>query len=198
MKSRIRRKWLLIRTKYFDSFAFIHINKTAGSSIERALGLPFRHRTVQERIQEIGPKRWASRFTFAFVRNPWDRVVSLYHFRVKTNQTDLKDRPVAFEDWVELCFADRDPNYLDNPKMFMPQLEWLRDDRGGIGVDFVGRFEQLRGDFDHVCTEIGKTCRLPHANKTVRAPYRDYYTSRTRDLVSDWYRTDIDSFDYSF
>ena len=77
-------------------FIFVHINKTAGSSIEEALGLRFRHRTAGDIISEIGIAAWRKNFTFAVVRNPWDKVLSHYSYRIDTNQTGLGNGKIGF------------------------------------------------------------------------------------------------------
>ena len=71
-----------------SDFIFIHINKTGGTSIEKALGLEKDHLTASEKKTAIGKQKWKKIYSFAFVRNPWDKVVSHYHHRVKMNITD--------------------------------------------------------------------------------------------------------------
>ena len=88
-------------------FIFVHINKTAGTSIEHALGLPFQHKTARQFINEIGLETWRTTFTFAVVRNPWDKVVSHYHYRVETNRLDPGDDPIQFGDWVREAYGKR-------------------------------------------------------------------------------------------
>ena len=119
-----RRTALLER--FVQNFIFIHINKTGGSSIKQALGAKFQHKTAMEKIEELGLKVWQRKFTFAVVRNPWDRVVSQYHYRTRTNKTGLGEHPVEFARWVELAYKDQVPQYHDVPKMFAPQLDWIR------------------------------------------------------------------------
>ena len=75
---RAKRKFNITRHHLWGDCFFIHINKTGGSSIRQALGVPQQHITASNLIKEVGLKRWKSRFTFSVVRNPWDRVVSLY------------------------------------------------------------------------------------------------------------------------
>jgi len=91
-----------------SDFVFIHINKTDGTSIEAALGLRLEHKTAQEKIHQLGLASWRNRFTFAFVRNPWDRVVSHYHYRVETNQTELATRTISFTEWVFRAYGAQD------------------------------------------------------------------------------------------
>ena len=56
-------------------FIFIHINKTAGTSIGRAVGLPNKlHLTAREIIDRVGEEAWRKAYKFAFVRNPLSRL----------------------------------------------------------------------------------------------------------------------------
>ena len=114
------------------TFVFIHINKNAGTSIGHAIGLPKKqHLTVQEVIEIVGRAQWERAFRFSIVRNPWDKVVSHYNHRVKTNQTGLNDNPLPFKQWVAATYGPaKDARYYDQPKMFQPQVEWLKDDLG--------------------------------------------------------------------
>ncbi len=196
--ARNRLAWELgtLRHRYFDNFIFIHINKTGGSSIEKALKIPFEHKTALEKIEEIGREQWESKLAFTVVRNPWDKVVSHYHYRVQTNQTDLGVRPVGFKDWVRLTYGNKDPFYYDIPKMFMPQSDWITDHDGQIIVEFICRFENLNDDFNHVCKKLGKTVSLPHIKASKRGHYRDYYDEETVEIVARWFKKDIKTFAY--
>lgn len=187
-----------VRTKYLLDVVFVHINKTGGTSIERALGLPFQHLTAAELRELLGERRWRERFKFAFVRDPWDKVASHYHYRVKTNQTGLGDDPIPFEEWVIRAYGERDPAYYDHPKMFMPQHRWICDEEGELVVDFVGRFERLQADFDEVCRRIGASASLPHLKRSSGSDYRELYTPAARDVVAERFAGDIERFGYRF
>ena len=160
-----------IRQKYFQKFVFIHINKTGGSSIERALGIRHEHKTALEKRQEYGASLWRNKYSFAFVRNPWDKVVSHYHYRIMTNQTGLQDDAMKFGEWVRLAYEENDPHYYDYPKMFMPQLDWISDKNGDLLVNNVGRFEQLEGDFRKICLKIGAVDCSIQSWETIRFPF---------------------------
>jgi chondroitin 4-sulfotransferase 11 len=198
LKYRLRAELARLRTKYLLDVIFVHINKTGGSSIERALDLPFQHRTAQQLREDLGERRWKDRFSFAFVRNPWDKVASHYHYRVKTNQTGLGTHPVGFNEWVRLAYGERDPRYYDQPMMFMPQTDWITDSQGNVMIDYIGRFERLREDFGEVCTRIGRQAELPHEKASPNRSYRSEYTPETADIVARRFAADIALFGYSF
>lgn len=187
-----------VHERYLLDYVFIHINKTAGSSIARALGLTGEHKTALQKKRELGERAWTERFSFTVVRNPWDKVVSHYSYRVRTNQTGLGVEPLPFEEWVRLAYRDRDPRYCDDPRMFMPQWEWIADESGQMMVDFVGRFENLQEDFARISERIGKHASLPHVKKSDRGGYRDYYDAGTRSIVADVFREDVERFGYAF
>lgn len=182
------------------SFIFIHITKTAGTSIGNAIGLPVKHHlTAKEVIAKIGKQQWNVAYKFTFVRNPWDKVVSLYEYRRKKDKTKLTSRNIPFTDWVRLTLGpDNDPYYYNNVKSFQPQVEWLKDDEGVIAIDFIGKFESIRTDFEQIRQSIGTSEELPHLNATKRSNYRDYYDNETRQIVASWYHEDIETFAYTF
>lgn len=186
------------RERYLLGYVLIHINKTGGSSIERALGLPLRHWTAVEKRDQLGPERWAKKFTFAFVRNPWDKVVSHYQYRIETNQTEMGDGSLGFKEWVTLAYGERDPRYYNGPRWFMPQVDWISDADGTRLVNFVGRFERLEADFDYVREQIGTGSPLPHMKASSRGPYQDYYDDETREIIRRSFAPDLEAFGYDF
>ncbi len=189
---------LLYKNKYLDRFIFIHINKTGGSSIEKALKLPLEHKTALEKIKEIGRARWDSKLTFTVVRNPWDKVVSHYHYRVQRNHPSLRDNPIEFNQWVKLAYGDNDPLYYDKPRMFMPQIKWIEDQKGNILVDEIVHFERLESELNKALNKVGVSVSLPHVKKSRHGSYRDYYNDETIEIVHNWFKRDIEMFGYRF
>jgi len=89
---------------------FFHYPKCAGKSVVKALDIKTSDKTnIESRIrqtvalgfdywywnQKIYPDKWNNYIKFTIVRNPWDRLVSLYHFRKKENDL-YKLFPPAF------------------------------------------------------------------------------------------------------
>ncbi|TNE59616.1 MAG: hypothetical protein EP340_02125 [Alphaproteobacteria bacterium] len=133
----------------------------------------------------VGEEIWNAYFTFAFERNPWDRQVSHYHYKVKN-----KDPKPDFASYL----GRKKRAFVDNFDLYSVD--------GEIIVDFVGRYENLVEDFDRAMARIGLEGQvfLPEANKTRdRAKdYRSYFTPETRDKVAKWYGPEIAAFGYSF
>ena len=180
------------------NFIFVHINKIGGMSVEKVLGLEKQHITALEYRKTMSQKKWDKAFKFSFVRNPWDKVVSHYFHRIKTNQTGLGINPIVFKEWVKLTYGDQNPKYYDNPKYFMPQLDWLTNSTGEIIVDYIGRFENLEQNFQLICESIGVTVELPHVNKSKHKQYYHYYDDETKEIVRLWFEKDIKMFNYNF
>jgi len=193
------RQWhRTLRERYLRPFVFIHINKTGGSSVGRALGIGLDHSTALEKYRQLGAAAWERKFTFTLVRNPWDKVVSHYHYRVETGQTRLDDTPVSFDEWLRLCYVERDPRYRDQPRMFMPQRQWLVNEEGELMVEFIGRFENLAEDFGRICQRLSIEAELGHAKPSSRGHYRDYYDTASRELVAEVFAEDLELFGYRF
>lgn len=190
---------VFFRTKYFRDFAFIHINKTGGSSIEKALGLPLIHKTAREYRDDIGAERWRLRFSFAIVRNPWDRAVSQFHYRKSIDKTNLESASVEFPEWVRSVFSERSSPYLDEAEMFLTQADWVCDESGIIIVDYVGKFERLQDEWEEICRRLNRPHSvLPHVKRSPRVDYRDYYDSTSKRIISEFFARDIELFGYRF
>lgn len=116
-------------------------------------------------------------FRFAFVRNPWSRVVSAYlnkfqSVNVVSQPVLQKLRPkagedlgadVSFREFVEYLGASN-PIHFD--EHWRPQHLFVKD----VSLDFLGRFEHLARDFAWVQERLGIATPLPHNNVTSYAP----------------------------
>jgi hypothetical protein len=157
-------------------YLFIHIPKTGGSSIRKALpSLPqMQHNKAKYQLP-------LPSFSFAFVRNPWDRILSYYCMTIRTSQFDQAA-------WDRLL---RQP--IDR------QTEFICDDHGKVLVDFIGRFENLQEDFNVVCQKIGIEARaLYFINTSTHDHYRNYYDDASRQFIAERYADEIERFGYSF
>jgi len=141
---------------------------------------------------------WDQYFKFAFVRNPWDRLVSSYYFyQVNLGYESFRQQ---YPDVVAMCERCGDfGTFIREYAMYVPDMtSHLVDDSGNISVDFVGRFERLHEDWNKVGAKIGLNLSLPHENRSEHEHYRKYYTAETRRIVEQQFARDIELFGYSF
>jgi len=206
---------MLISEKH--QFIFIHIYKTAGTSITYAL-MPYcvsnlkfnlhrllrkfqinhfqpqpysKHITAKELKSQLGEAEFNRHFRFSFVRNPWDWQVSLYNFMINhpehPKHSFIRDLG-SFENYI----------HWRNEKGIFSQKKYLSDADENLLVDYIGKFETLAKDFDVICRKIGIQASLPHLHKSKKIPYQNFYTSETRDIVYNLCKEDIELFGYSF
>ena len=198
------------------SFLFVHVQKTAGTSLADILtpyalhpaasrmnklasdlGLVrdwrkfhFRKHANLRKAQSVLPASvYDGMFKFAFVRNPWERLVSWYQYVQKTPSHEDCKPGEAFAD-----FAGR---FLHKPRR---SQWWMIEDHGGeMGLDFVGRFENLNEDISQLCSRIGIEPRaLPHRNKMATKDYRTFYHEALAQAVANTWAREIDAFGYRF
>src|SRR6184192_2735913 len=147
----------------------------------------------EERRREIGRKQFETYFKFGFVRNPWDRVVSLYE---RAEAVQLRDKMTfeQFVDWIQYSSATC---IYSAPHRY--QLDWFVDHNGNVLADFIGKFELLEQDWAFLAKKLGLNAALPHwrANPRERH-YTEYYDARTREVIANRFRIDIERFGYNF
>jgi hypothetical protein len=192
--------------------AFVHIPKTAGMSIVdffKDEGLWENPDSHHEKISKEISKEY---FVFVFVRNPWDRFVSEYHW-VQSMRSDTRWKnalaygPPHYRtmSFVEICnqteaeFLEGYPVEFGQRQHIIPQLDVITDLMDFEDVDFIGRFENLQEDFNIVCDKIGiPRQELPHKNKSKHKHYTEYYDDETKQIVAEKYAKDIEYFGYEF
>jgi chondroitin 4-sulfotransferase 11 len=187
---------------------FVHIQKTGGSSLEAVLrgndpGIGSnlhegrRHLFAREIRPLVGAERWNAYFKFAFVRNPWDRLVSWYHMCIQVPV------PNAFARYVRACAPTfeafvRQATTGMGERTTYNQLDYVTDERGEPMLDFVGRYETLHEDFARIRDRLPLAFDLPHVNRSEHLHYRECYSDATRDIVARRFARDIAYFGYDF
>jgi len=185
-----------------DKIAFIHIPRTGGSSISRwylknILSVPdsndFKYNLKGHafliEIEKPAPIK------FTVVRNPWDRVVSMYIF-IKYNTSIFiqcyipKLIPEDFNDFVLNKIKIW---YFGDHKLSTPQVRWIEP-----GVTHLLRFENLEKDFKIIQDIFQCYEPLGMKNKTEHDHYRTYYNDETRQAVAEMFKEDIEAFGYEF
>jgi len=155
------------------------------------------HATAAKVQRSLPPEVYAGLFKFAFVRNPWDRLVSRYAYLLrKTEHAHSREvnRLGNFDAYLrwELARAGRGG-------AMRHQADYVLGPAGDLIVDRIGYFERLEQDFADICRRIGVPASLPPPKThAVRKDYRSFYSEETRELVARAYARDISLFSYSF
>jgi len=160
--------------------------------------------------------RWRSYFKFAFVRDPYTRLVSAYEFLKGNYRGDYYSRneEVEFPTLKGLLQKQADPwsdpfyrghaplFYYHYYHCFIRQYEHLIDDEGNTVTDYVGRFEDLGEDFTNALRKIGfpdgvvKGDGTEKINETTKTDPRNYYDEDVLQFVNDYFREDFERFGY--
>lgn len=137
----------------------------------------------------------SSYYKFAFVRNPWDRYVSLYEYFRKDAGHAMHRRCMScsFEDFIDDVIARRatfdtriQVDYVIPPPRMGP-------------LDFIGKMENIENDFSVVCKKLGiENAKLPVLNTTNHEHYSLYYSNASKRKLEVFCEPDIKTFGYSF
>jgi hypothetical protein len=204
------------------NFLFIHVPKTAGSSMSKLLkphSIPSNRRLTRRFISHLPFKediqhayfRQHSKGTtfqskinsdvftnlhkFAVVRNPYDHMVSYFGFHKKHTGGRLYKEAQSWSlgDCISY-FEEKNKRFASN------QSSWLTDADGAFLVDRILFFEHLEKDFADLANylDLGEEAKLPRINTTKRTDYRDYYDSDLKRRVENLYAPDFDNFGYEF
>lgn len=207
---------MIVNDRY--RFVFVHIPKTAGTSIQTALGevdglnkRPTRkagtkHETPTELMArlELTPDalmpsrnsdiKVADYLFFCFVRNPWARFCSLHRYVLALNQERGREHvPEDVNDFAALL-GQRDP-WIMQLHSIRPQTDFVT-----AQVTSIGRYENLAEDFAGIMARLGLTLELPHKNKSGynQEDYRQLLSPASAEIVARYYADDIEKFGYTF
>jgi len=195
----------LLNAFYKSKTIFIHIPKTAGVSLAKAIYGDVTlegHRSFYFNSIALNIKN-EDYFSFSFVRNPFDRLYSAYKFLNAGGMNHLdklafQTHLSVFEDFEDLILNGLNKKLIYQITHFIPQHEYLCDKSGSILVDFIGRFENLDKDILLLSKKLNKNIELNHHNYNDKSDYKEVYTDEMIYKVNQIYQKDIDIFKYTF
>lgn len=201
------------------NFVFVHIPKTGGTSLALALedraaaddiligdtpkavrrkgrlaalqapGRLHKHSTLRD-VEGLYPE---DAFIFTVVRNPWDRMVSYYHWL-----RDQRFDHVAVATAKAMDFAGflRDPG-IQAAVRHNSYTRYLQDAQARDRCDLFARLEYLN-DLAPLWKHLGFKLSIPHVNKSGRdADWRMYYDAEGFGIVAGIAADDIARFGYT-
>ena len=149
----------------------------------KTAGRLWKHATLADIDGLVTPDDLAGLFVLTLVRNPWDRIVSYYHW--------LRGQSFA--------------HFLNHPQTrsalaVWPYAAYLRDARGQDRATLYARLEHLDADLAPFEAHLGfRLTPLPRANASDRArDWRPFYSDADAALVASLCAEDIARFGYGF
>lgn len=206
-------------------FIFVHIPKTGGTAMATALesramkddiligdtpkaqnrkarlksltpkGRLWKHSTLADIEGIVDPDSLPDFFVFTLVRNPWDRLVSYYHW--------LQDQTFHHPAVVLAQSLDFSP-FLNAPHTVaslsvQTYTSYVRDSRGALQCQLFARLEHLADDLPPLWDYLGFSVDIPVVNASARRlDWRGYYSQGDADLVARIASDDIARFGYRF
>ena len=215
-------------------FIFIHIPKNAGSTVNATLqkncvedykgfellneeyghdrDMVFGNHFTYSMIKEFIDKNnvdldYGNYFKFCIVRNPWERMLSLYNHRMRkinakfrgkprNSTVDIKLLKSGFNNWLL-----KTQHTSDSVLTRTPQLTWIRGKENNIKCDKIIRIENLSSELDEIKTLLGlPNFQMKKANvsKQNAKLYQDHYSDLTRKHIEKYFEEDIDTFKFTY
>lgn len=152
-------------------------------------------RSVLDKVLGRSTERY---YRFAFVRNPWDRMASFYHYLVEKRPIKEIDSTVSFKDF--LIKSQQNICWIDKLHSMKQQVDYFTLEDGQMKLDFLGNFEFLQEDIKVVEKQLQIMLDLPflNASSNIEKDYRDEYDDEMIDIVSSRFADDIAFFGYLF
>jgi hypothetical protein len=176
-----------VRNEYLSGDNLRHLNIFESS-----------HQSIAELENNLGPDI-LEKPVLAVVRNPYDRLVSMYFFAKKHDLGRIYD--IDTSEFTQ--FARGFHSYSGDKNFFhaMPQRQFIEHD-GSDGFTVV-RFENINEGIRSFIEKNGlndrfDTDNLEILNGTTHEHYSEYYESETLEIVKNMWGCDLDYFAYSF
>jgi hypothetical protein len=150
------------------------------------------HDDILAAKRRMPAEKFTGYFKFAFVRNPWERLVSEYEYILRQPGHGRHARVRRLKNFHEFI-------RMQIPRRDAYQINMLCDKKGHLLVDFVGKLENLQNDWQTVCLRAGIPYQaLPRKNVTQYNNYRDFFDRDSVQLVAQHWAREIKEFDYDF
>ena len=219
---KLSRNFYKIDKKAFN-YIFVHIPKNAGTTINRILKknegsniisninmtneeLKYINNTFHNTLNfaHASFKSYKTpNKTIVFVRNPFSRVVSLFHFQRLHKEHKFKDfLKKLYVNKKLVNYIKNDDNHVEIKFDLLKSHYSWKNQQFWISKEpfFVGKFENLSEELKRLYKKmkIEYVEQIPHRKKSEHKPYRDYYDEETIAIIKDVYADDLKRFNYEF
>jgi hypothetical protein len=157
------------------------------------------HMLASEVRDLVGQRVWDDIYSFTIVRNPWERALSLFHYRRKVNRIPAD---WSFAEYVErLVEAEQGTENFRFHASWRGAADFVLDVDDTVLVTHIIRFEEREVGLE----QAAKRLHVPDLGRvhvqSASPPGRDYrseYDDATRELIAQRFAKDALLFDYTF
>ena len=201
-----------------DKFLFISVPKTGSTSIQKKLvqmgvgkqnvleidgkEVVMQDHTSALDLKKIFGQKWNEIHKVAYVRNPWDRAYSVYHFNKQGLENRYKNKPYKPKNYhIKRLLSHWIPFRLwclFYP--IKPCSRFLNDSTGSLMVDCVYTFENFDKSFFQLCDKLGLEQVVPgKRNVSIKkSGYAEAYGGLGKTIVGQRHKQDVMQFGYRF
>lgn len=170
---------------YYVPFRKYSIRNWGKLLIKRQKSKFYNHITAREIKRFVDEKVWNSYFKFCFERNPWDKVISWYYWRYKT-----EPRPSIAE-------------FIDSGEAAKVSAYSLYTIKDKIVVDKIFLFENMAKELDEISSvlELPKQLVLPQTKGKFRQDkrhYKDVLERQDKDAIAKLFSREIEICGYKY
>lgn len=209
-----------VRMVMQNGFWFVDIPRTASSSLKVELAGAFGaahgklniietefgtrqlfpdHLSAMKMRKMVGGREWDRLYSFTFVRNPFDRILSLYFYLLKVRNIP---EGWSFPEFVRrLATADASTKHFAYDPIRWSAADFILGPENEILVKEIFRFEDRAIGLERIAERIGmkgfSNLRVQSASPYA-ADYKRFYDQETRSLVEMRFRDDLEMFGYAF
>lgn len=184
---------------------FVHVPKTGGMSVQRwllentnaTLAKAKKHRSLYQLEQTYGKFD----YSFAVVRNPWDWCVSWYFFSKERAERRLANPALIQKGKRKIEYNKHVLEMFDKGFDYFVEHTLLKEQYTKVqGVTDILRLENIDNDIKKIKDRFNITSNLPYVNKSSsrEKDYKQYYTSKSKNIIANKFANDIRMFGYDF
>ena len=187
-----------------QKWIYFNIGRTGGTSVyRRCLEKRFKDPIkaedfLDEWVKTITVESVKEYFGFTFVRNPFDRVVSVAIRFKEMGLIDVSVKEFVYdlEKYIPVSGKPKNLTVFQHGK----PCSLYTHVNGEQALCFVGRLEDVQNDFIKLTTFLKIPLEeVPHIHKSERdRNYRNYYNDKMIEIVSKRYADDLRLFNYKF